>query len=462
MNTVELLTIERWSRSAHQLAITFRADDLAFTTSLWWSDVDLLALEARFGRPLLEKVYGHIAAFEANKVASLRPARFDLGPFAHLWTAELEALWRTVFRRVWAQWRYEHDLPDYDGPRFIRGRGGPAVAAARRPDGGDVDTLTFCGGGKDSLVAMKLLERGGVPFASYGYSHSIYGAAAPQHALLDRLLDHAAPVRRHRQWVYDDFLDAPVVALEPQLGLRSVTAAETPASLFGAIPIALAGGYRVLALAHERSANVGNLIWDRTGEDVNHQWGKSYEAERLLADYVRAELVDVDYVSLLQPVHDPVIFQLLTRDLAAVHATHSCNLAKPWCRRCPKCAYVWLGYMAYLPRSVVDAMFGENLLDVPANQVWFRQMLGLEAHTPFECIGQIDEVRLAFELCRRKGIGGAAMELYTAQVPAPDLAAIADRYLTVAEVPTLPAAIAAAIVPQLEDAAAAARRVIAG
>jgi UDP-N-acetyl-alpha-D-muramoyl-L-alanyl-L-glutamate epimerase len=452
------LTIEHWSRATHQLRIGFRLDDLAFTTSLWWSDVDLPALEARFGRALLEKVYFHIAAFEANKLASLRPDTFELGPFAHLWTPAFETLWRTVFRRVWAQWRYEHDLPGYDGPVIRHGGAGPEVPALRRPPpaGGAPETLAFCGGGKDSLVALGLLARGGLPYASYGYSHSVYGAPAPQHALLDRLLDHAAPVRRHRHWVFDDFLDAPVAALEPARGVRSLTAAETPASLFGAIPLVLAQDYRLLALAHERSANVGNLIWGETGEEVNHQWGKSYEAERLLADYVRAELCDVDYVSVLQPVYDPVIFQLLARDLGAVPATHSCNLRKPWCRRCPKCAYVWLGYLAYLPREVVDGIFGENLFDVPDNLLFFRQMLGLEAHTPFECIGRIEDVRLAFELCRRKGLGGAAMDLYAA-LPPPDLAALAERCLEVAEVPTLPPRLAAAILPQLREAAAAAR-----
>ena len=39
-------------------------------------------------------------------------------------------------------------------------------------------------------------------------------------------------------------------------------------------------------------------------------------------------------------------------------------------------------------------------------------MLGLADHTPFECIGQIDEARLAFELLRRRGVTGAAMQMY--------------------------------------------------
>jgi len=57
-----------------------------------------------------------------------------------------------------------------------------AVAApppARVPEG-EVELLAFCGGGKDSLVAMNLLERAGPPFATLAYSHSIYGAADHQ------------------------------------------------------------------------------------------------------------------------------------------------------------------------------------------------------------------------------------------------------------------------------------------
>ena len=43
-------------------------------------------------------------------------------------------------------------------------------------------------------------------------------------------------------------------------------------------------------------------------------------------------------------------------------------------------------------------------------------MLGLAAHTPFECIGQVDEARLAFELLRRRGVTGAAMRMYEERI----------------------------------------------
>ena len=36
-----------------------------------------------------------------------------------------------------------------------------------------------------------------------------------------------------------------------------------------------------------------------------------------------------------------------------------------------------------------------------------RKMLGLESYKPTDCVGTVSEARLAFAMCRAKGIGGA-------------------------------------------------------
>ncbi|MGH9380473.1 MAG: hypothetical protein ACRD2Z_07650, partial [Thermoanaerobaculia bacterium] len=144
--------------------------------------------------------------------------------------------------------------------------------------------------------------------------------------------------------------------------------------------------------------------------------------------YVRAELVtDLSYFSLLKPLSDVVIFHLLGDHLDAVGRTHSCNIRKPWCEECAKCAYVWISCLAYLPPEVVLPLFRSNLLDNPANEVWFRQMLGLEDYTPFECVGQADEARLAFELARCRGVTGRAMTIFEREVPPIDVDEIIAR-----------------------------------
>lgn len=443
IDEIRLLDVDRGRR---QLAFRFGADALRFHTTYWYGDVDLVALEERYGVEAMRRVYAHIAAFELNKLVSLAPRRASLGPLGKYVTAELSALWATVVRHIWGQWRYENDRPDYVAPRLpVGGKAGAPIEHAV----GEVEALAFCGGGKDSLLSLRLLEQAGVPFASQAYAVSIYGPSARQHALIDGLLDHCKPARRHRMWVFDDFLDSPV--LDEIEGVSTVTAAETPSSIMATLPVALAHGYRWLVLGHEASANVGNLVWDETGEEINHQWGKSLEAQELIGGYLRSALVaDVRYVSALQPVHDPVIFGALNGVLDGLAATHSCSVAKPWCERCPKCAYVYLGYMAYLPVEQVASIFGSNLFDTPENVEAYRLMLGLGDHTPFECIGQIDEVRLAFELCVRKGVGGAAVELYRAAFPELDWRSIVDRHCGVEG--GLPGPLAA-VVPLLEGAA---------
>ncbi len=459
-----LLRIESVTWSRHQLVMRFDFDALRFSTTYWYPDVDLLGLDQRYGRDFMERVHVHTALFEVNKIASLRPRTLDLGPYARHHTQALERLWRQVFEHVWAQWRYENGLPEERGPVWAS----QPVAAGVRPGRRDrqvEQVLLFCGGGKDSLVAMKLLERAGIPFASLAYASSIYGGARHQFSLLDALLDHGAPSQRHRQIVLDDFLESPVLELfGEELGVSTLTAAETPSSLFGALPVLLDRGYPYAVLGHEASANRGNLVWARTGEEINHQWGKSFAAERLLDTYIRGELVeDVGLFSVLMPIHDVVIFELLRRDVQALPATHSCNVRKPWCRRCPKCAYVWLGYRAHLPAEPVEALFGEPLLEVPANQGFFRDMMGLGEHTPFECIGQVEESRLALALCQARGLLGAEGRALAARLPALDVPAVLERFLHVEAVSSrLPAAVAQGVLPQMRQAAQMARARIEG
>ncbi|MEE8524972.1 MAG: hypothetical protein V3T72_13640 [Thermoanaerobaculia bacterium] len=431
MKKDRIARLEEIGFAEQQLFLRFSYDGAAFATTFWYDSVDLSALAARFTPQAVERIGFHVAAFEIAKLASLGARAVDFGSYAKYQTSDFEECWQRIFHGVWAQWRYENGQPDYR-PELL------AASTADEPtpvdlEPGAVEVLNLCGGGKDSLVSMKLLERAAIPYASLAYSHTVYGRHRPQHALIDSLLAHGRPSRSHRMWIFEDFLDSPILELHQELQVRSLIAAETPVSVFATLPIALEHGYRYLSVGHERSADRGNLVWEATGEDVNHQWGKSYEAERLLDRYIQDHLVaGLKYFSLLKPLHDVAIFHLLRRDLEAVPDAHSCNVEKPWCKACAKCAYVWINYMAYLPVDTVDAIFdGTPLLDLPENQLIFRQLLGLESHTPFECIGHVEESRLAFALCHRKGLRGKAMTTFLDEVPTVDVDAALESYLKV-------------------------------
>jgi hypothetical protein len=417
-----------WSRTRDTIELAYRVGSRTVTKRCTYDDVDLTSLP-------LDRVCAELAMMEAIPFAGLARA-LDLGPAEPYFTERFADLWRKVLHGVSAQWRYQHDRPTFSVERRTAARP-PRQAEGRRPTG---TALVFCGGGKDSLAAITLLRKAGVPFATFAYSHADYGPPAQQHALIDAMLDAAGVERRHRMRAEDDYGDM----------RADLICAETPISLVYAMPLVLQFGYDSLVLGHEQSADTPNLQW--LGEDVNHQWGKSSEAERLLD----GDLEGATYYSILKPLHDGVILSLL-HDEPAVRLTHSCNVRKPWCERCAKCAYVWLTLTAYLPREVTASMFTHDLIDAVENERIFRELLGIESHRPFECVGDANEARLAFELCRAKGIGGSAAERLACALPPADLDALAERYLTVGDASNIPASVRGRVLPLMEDAARAAR-----
>jgi hypothetical protein len=446
--------IRDFHRDHHQLFFEYESGGLRFTNSLWYHDCDFFELEQRYGEATLRNIYFHIGAFEVNKLASLGMEPVTFGPFADLVTDEFASLWSQIVHKVWAQWRFENGRP-FAAPPSILDPPRPSESRPAEVKAGPQRYLAFCGGGKDSLVSSRLLEHAGVAYDSFVYASSIYGDLAAQHRLIDGLVEHLGTSHVRRLSLFDDFLQSPVLALEDTGGVRTLTAAETPSSLFEALPLVLQHGYRYLVLGHERSADVGNLIWQETGEDVNHQWGKSTEAETLLAAYIADHLVgDCTFFSILKPINDVTIFSLLAEEpFEVVATTHSCNVAKPWCRRCPKCVYVWLNYLAYLDAESVRALFGENLFETPANERDLRMMAGLGEHTPFECIGQVEESRLALDRCRAKGLSGSLLDGIARMTAAERDAAIA-RFTQVDDAyPGLPDEIRSAVLGRQRSAA---------
>lgn len=442
LNSLRLLDIHT---APQQLSLHYALDGLHFNNTLWYEGIDFVALAERHGAAMIRRILFHIAAFEINKLASLMPRRVDWGPFQDLVTPEFEALWRQVFSQVWAQWRYENQQPHYHGPSMVCTASSTPHPIQRKLE--QARLLSFCGGGKDSLVALHLLQQLEQSYSSLAYSASFYGPAPFQHRLIGQLLDafqaqsqtqrqtqgQTGLQQQHRQWIFDDFLDSPVCQLNPQWNIQTLTAAETPSSIFAALPYVLAHGYRYVCLAHERSADAAQLHWQETGEAINHQWGKSYAAEQLLNNYIQQHLIaDFDYFSVLKPINDVAIFGLLRDVEPLAPLTHSCNVAKPWCRRCAKCLYVWLGYSAFLSPEIVRQTFGdENLFDVDENMFLFRQLLGLEEQLPFECIGEAPEAALYMSMAWAQGYRGRAFDECAEAWQGLDVKAVLDRYLAV-------------------------------
>jgi len=412
---ISVIKINSLKVHEHHLEFIYSADQFQFSTKIFYHDVSFSRLIKKYSQPFIQRIVAHIALFEGMKLCSLFPRYYDISIISEYLKPAVLDLFVQIYQGVFGQHWYENNITEYQQPEIITSEKLGVSQPGKILESSQI-ILTGCGGGKDSILAMKILAEADIPFASMQYSHSIYGKSDFQHHLISQVLGYVNPISSHRISIFDDFTEVPFLKLYfPENS--GITAPETPVSIFQSLILMLDRGYNYFCLAHEKSANTGNLYWAEANCEVNHQWGKSLEAEKLLNRFIQENLVsNFIYFSILQPIYDFRIFKNLARYPETLSKIHSCNVEKPWCKKCAKCAYVWLGMMAVFPSEQVDLVFQKNLFDDPDLLETFKQMLGLTEHTPFECIGEVNETRLYMKKCLEKGLVGQAIDLFQAEI----------------------------------------------
>jgi hypothetical protein len=69
-----------------------------------------------------------------------------------------------------------------------------------------------------------------------------------------------------------------------------------------------------------------------------------------------------------------------------------------WCGDCPKCRFVFLAMAPAMSRERITRIFGKDLLADPAQLRGFEELMGIDAHKPFECVGEVEESVVALGL----------------------------------------------------------------
>lgn len=166
--------------------------------------------------------------------------------------------------------------------------------------------------------------------------------------------------------------------------------------------------YQNVIVSNERSASEGNVLFH--GIEVNHQYSKSFQFERLFRDYVKKYLSkDVQYFSFLRPLFDIQISRLFSQDTELHESYRSCNVnqkADSWCGKCPKCAFVYMSLFPYISDQQAEKIFGNDYFLAPEIGEHVRDLVGVGTHKPFECVGTEEESRLAVALSIKKYRGG--------------------------------------------------------
>lgn len=176
--------------------------------------------------------------------------------------------------------------------------------------------------------------------------------------------------------------------------------------------LAYATGKRYIMMANEAASSSGNVMWN--GREVNHQWSKSYEAEKLSQDFIHQHISpDLTYFSPIRPYGSLAVLALF----AKVGRTYyddftSCNLvlridpaARPngrWCTHCAKCLSTWLLLSSSMSIDQLSEIFGRNLFEDPELRPTLEALLGLAGHKPLDCVGTIEELRAVTRLVIEK------------------------------------------------------------
>jgi hypothetical protein len=271
------------------------------------------------------------------------------------------------------------ELPQADGP-----------ASPARP--GQGRALVAVGGGKDSIVSIEALKAAGFEFELFAVNSfkpitdTAAAAGLPLH-LVDRRID-------------------PGLLELNQAGAPNGHVPVTAVNSLLAVLSALALGFDSVVFSNEASSSAGNLVWQ--GRQINHQWSKSLEFERLLRQTLPAGAPQ--YVSLLRPLSELRIARRFAQ-LPTYHQVFtSCNRAfklrqserTSWCADCPKCRFVFLGLAPFLSRAAVLEIFGGRDMFADGAQLpGFCDLLGAgPGAKPFECVGEAAECRVALDLLR--------------------------------------------------------------
>ena len=266
----------------------------------------------------------------------------------------------------------------------------PEVSAVPTPtDAGVRDgTLVTAGGGKDSALTLALAAR---------YDPDALAVAVNPRAPMERTAAWAGVglVRIERR------LDRTLLDLNARGAINGhvpITAIVTSAA---AVAAAMLGRGTVL-VSNEGSADAATREVD--GWRVNHQYSKTSGFERLLGAALDESGARTRVVSLLRPLSELAIARGVAREDGLVAQVTSCNAAfaldgpgDGWCGRCDKCRFVQLALAPFSERTRLTTDLGFDALGDPDQVDAFATMLDATTK-PFECVGTVEEVRLAFDL----------------------------------------------------------------
>ncbi len=261
--------------------------------------------------------------------------------------------------------------------------------------------LVGIGGGKDSVVVWERLKKDSVT------ATGLIIETQKKFSMIDELLTVGS---------------IPVIRIRREMDSKLVELRNDKTFYNGHVPISMIYAwlgllscvlydYDAFVVSNEKSADEGNTEF--FGMKINHQWSKSEEFEVALSYYINTTISSsISYYSPIRQLTELEVVKEFVSYPQYIPVVSSCNRnfsvtsplqGKRWCSQCPKCAFAFLLFAAYLPKVEVIRMFGKNMLEDPTLIGQFRDLVGRGGIKPFECVGTFEESKAAVKMIIEKG-----------------------------------------------------------
>lgn len=304
-----------------------------------------------------------------------------------------------IYRNGLGQFAYENELTLADLVVFSKNT--DIIPKPLDYDGSGIIALQS--GGKDSLLTATMLKQNSFDFDSLYISSGenspefIKSIGSKTH-IIRRIIDRDNLIKAKNDGALNGHV--PVTYIVQSIAL---------------IQAILLGKNMILtSIAHEGEephAFLGDM-------PVTHQWSKTYSAEVDFAHYVTNYISsDIMIGSPLRSYSELKVAELFAKNVWSEfgHKFSSCNVANykqgsdntqlKWCGACPKCANSYLLFAPFIDSDELKSIFdGHDLFESDELQNDFKGLLGVdETMKPFECIGEVDELRTAYDLAQKRG-----------------------------------------------------------
>ncbi|MBE6828202.1 MAG: hypothetical protein E7514_06280 [Ruminococcaceae bacterium] len=247
------------------------------------------------------------------------------------------------------------------------------------------------GGGKDSCVTAALLK----DFAGKNRFFTVNDQPARTDTVLAAGYGKDDIVKVYRT------IDKNLLSLNSEGFLNGHTPFSAIVAFLSLYCAYLIGADNII-LSNESSANESNI----EGENINHQYSKSFEFENDFGVYIRRNIFDgIEYFSILRPFSELQIAKMFSRLPEFHDSFRSCNRGSKtnvWCGKCAKCLFVFTILAPFCDYGRLCEIFSNDMLDDPDMQADFDGLAGFTELKPFECVGTKAEFAYAVnEICER-------------------------------------------------------------